>query len=315
MNSKFVCSNVYYWNKREMMLINTEKTIGETIREIRKSLGLTQEDIAEKNVISRSAIAKIEANKMNPSVELLNIILFKLRIEYREFIFIQKDYSLTEREKIIHDFKRLGNSVYKDAAMKLNGEMVNYLAANDDPEIQELHAVLRALTRFQDTQEFHESINEIKFIWDRLKNQDNWHEFDIYLLSHIFFKFEPGDVDTMVTNLLKNVDKYRDFNTNNTLKISLLLNIITYYKYHGMLLQSEKYIEEAYNLASIEKDFRRKLAAMYRQCEVDFVKGNAVQANQKAEQIFQALHTLNEKELYEDWHDEWDKLTKKGPAK
>ncbi|MBC2292920.1 helix-turn-helix domain-containing protein [Listeria booriae] len=289
----------------------SEKTIGETLKEIRCNMGWTQEDLAKKSNISRSAVAKIEANKMNPSVDLLNSIIFNLHMNYREFIFIKNNYTLNDRDKLIHDFKRLGNSVYKDAILQLDADMSTYLSNHDDSQILELHAVLKALNQFQNHQNFNDPTNEIQFIWSRLQNQDNWNEFDIYLLSHIFFKFDPGDVDTMISSLLKNIDKYSDFNTYNTLKISLLLNIITYFKHHGMLLEAEQYIDEAYELATAEKDFRRKLAVMYRQCEVLYIKGQKNMAIEKANKIFQTLELLGEEDLYKDWLDEWGKLIKK----
>lgn len=295
----------------ELMKLVSEKTIGETLKEIRCNMGWTQEDLAKKSNISRSAVAKIEANKMNPSVDLLNSIIFNLHMNYREFIFIKNNYTLNDRDKLIHDFKRLGNSVYKDAILQLDADMSTYLSNHDDPQILELHAVLKALNQFQNHQNFNDPTNEIQFIWSRLQNQDNWNEFDIYLLSHIFFKFDPGDVDTMISSLLKNVDKYSDFNTYNTLKISLLLNIITYFKHHGMLLESEHYIDEAYELATAEKDFRRKLAVMYRQCELLYIKGQKNLAIEKANKIFQTLELLGEEDLYKDWLDEWGKLIKK----
>ncbi|HFK0721837.1 TPA: helix-turn-helix domain-containing protein, partial [Listeria monocytogenes] len=44
------------------------KTIGEALRDIRKIKGYTQKDIVTKN-LSRSTIAKIETNLINPSYD------------------------------------------------------------------------------------------------------------------------------------------------------------------------------------------------------------------------------------------------------
>jgi transcriptional regulator with XRE-family HTH domain len=44
-------------------------TLGEKIKEARKQCGLTQEQLAEKMLLSRSAIAKWESDKGLPDVE------------------------------------------------------------------------------------------------------------------------------------------------------------------------------------------------------------------------------------------------------
>lgn len=46
--------------------------IGESIRKIRESRGLTQEQLGEKMNISRSTISKIESGKFNLSIDYLS---------------------------------------------------------------------------------------------------------------------------------------------------------------------------------------------------------------------------------------------------
>jgi transcriptional regulator with XRE-family HTH domain len=55
-------------------------TIGEKIREARKSAGLTQEQIAEKLMVSRQAITKWEADKGIPDVENLKSLASLLNV-------------------------------------------------------------------------------------------------------------------------------------------------------------------------------------------------------------------------------------------
>lgn len=59
-------------------------TIGEKIKEARKSAGLTQEQIAEKLMVSRQAITKWESDKGIPDVENLKAIstLLNVSIDY-----------------------------------------------------------------------------------------------------------------------------------------------------------------------------------------------------------------------------------------
>ena len=50
------------------------KSIGERIKEARKSAGLTQLDLAKKTELSRSYIGDIEKDRYNPSVSTLQLI-------------------------------------------------------------------------------------------------------------------------------------------------------------------------------------------------------------------------------------------------
>lgn len=52
--------------------------IGESIRNIRESRGLTQEQLGEKMNISRSTISKIESGKFNLSIDYLSKFAFFL---------------------------------------------------------------------------------------------------------------------------------------------------------------------------------------------------------------------------------------------
>lgn len=66
-----------------------EKTVGEIIREARKSAGMTQEEVAEKLGISRSVIAKYETGAISPTIDRLIEIMDAIGIQFN--ISIQKE--------------------------------------------------------------------------------------------------------------------------------------------------------------------------------------------------------------------------------
>ncbi|HFK6356816.1 TPA: helix-turn-helix domain-containing protein, partial [Listeria monocytogenes] len=80
------------------------KTIGEALRDIRKIKGYTQKDIVTKN-LSRSTIAKIETNLINPSYDRIVIFCSKIGVSLEEVIYYQHDYSVSEKDKLIHEFR------------------------------------------------------------------------------------------------------------------------------------------------------------------------------------------------------------------
>ena len=67
-------------------------TLGEKIKEARKQCGLSQEQLAEKVAVSRSAVAKWEANNGLPDVENLKALA--------QFLSVSVDYLLNDGEAI-----------------------------------------------------------------------------------------------------------------------------------------------------------------------------------------------------------------------
>ncbi|MEM5627506.1 helix-turn-helix transcriptional regulator [Bacillus wiedmannii] len=79
-----------------------ETMIGEKIKNIRKKLGLTQEDLAGEN-LSRGMISLIERNQTTPTIRTLNHIAPKLGISVSELLedTYQSDIPLKNEENII----------------------------------------------------------------------------------------------------------------------------------------------------------------------------------------------------------------------
>ena len=60
------------------------KILGKRIQKVRKSVGLTQEELAEKVNVSRAYIGYIEQARNTPSLELLQKIARALRVDMKE---------------------------------------------------------------------------------------------------------------------------------------------------------------------------------------------------------------------------------------
>ena len=64
--------------------IMSENTLGERIKSLRRKAGLTQLNLAYRIYISESYIALIEANKRNPSTDVINALaeVFHVSVDY-----------------------------------------------------------------------------------------------------------------------------------------------------------------------------------------------------------------------------------------
>ena len=59
------------------------KELGNTIKERRKLLGITQQDLADLADVNINTVIRIEGNKINPSIEVINSIAEILGMELK----------------------------------------------------------------------------------------------------------------------------------------------------------------------------------------------------------------------------------------
>lgn len=71
---------VYLQQNNSIMLI---KELGNTIKERRKLLGITQQDLADLADVNINTVIRIEGNKINPSIEVVNSIAQILGMELK----------------------------------------------------------------------------------------------------------------------------------------------------------------------------------------------------------------------------------------
>ncbi|MEE9723472.1 helix-turn-helix domain-containing protein [Listeria seeligeri] len=280
------------------------KTIGEALRDIRKIKGYTQNEIVTTN-LSRSTIAKIETNLINPSYDRITIFCKQIGINLEEAIYYQHNYSVSEKEKLIHEFRNLNNSIYKDPINKLISDLDNYLLLDNDLQIIELKAILKAITIFTETDNTELARKEVLFIWERLEKQDEWFHFDILILAYIIFVFEDETLENVANKLMSEIDKFSYFVNYKRLKLGLVLNLALFLKFAGKMDQTIKYIDTGIQLATEIDNLSIKYLAYHRKAEYLLYKGDvehALNLHNKALSFFELIEDEN---MYKDLKSDW----------
>ncbi|WP_270993301.1 helix-turn-helix domain-containing protein [Listeria seeligeri] len=280
------------------------KTIGEALRDIRKIKGYTQNEIVTTN-LSRSTIAKIETNSINPSYDRITIFCKQIGISLEEAIYYQHNYSVSEKEKLIHEFRNLNNSIYKDPINKLISDLDNYLLLDNDLQIIELKAILKAITIFTETDNTELARKEVLFIWERLEKQDEWFHFDILILAYIIFVFEDETLENVANKLMSEIDKFSYFVNYKRLKLGLVLNLALFLKFAGKMDQTIKYIDTGIQLATEIDNLSIKYLAYHRKAEYLLYKGDvehALNLHNKALSFFELIEDEN---MYNDLKSDW----------
>lgn len=119
--------------------------LGKRITSLRKQAGLTQEELAKKLNVSRSALSQYELGTRDPNYELL--------IKIANFFEVTTDYLLTGKELNSSSNPHKGDLM--DQALKVLDSPETFIAASDGkitPEMQEyvLEYILEELKKNKD---------------------------------------------------------------------------------------------------------------------------------------------------------------------
>ncbi|EGC3029967.1 helix-turn-helix domain-containing protein [Listeria monocytogenes] len=285
-------------------MLNMDKSIGEALRDIRKIKGYTQNEIVTTN-LSRSTIAKIETNLINPSYDRITIFCKQIGISLDEVIYYQHNYSVSEKEKLIHEFRNLNNSIYKNPINKLISELDSYLLIDNDLQIIELKAILKAITIFTETDNVELARKEVLFIWERLEKQDEWFHFDILILAYIIFVFEDETLENVANKLMREIDKFSYFVNYKRLKLGLVLNLALFLKFAGKMDQTIKYIDIGIQLATDIDNLSIKYLAYHRKAEYLLYNGHVEQAFNLHNKALSFFEFIEDESMYEDLKNDW----------
>ncbi|HEL9522362.1 TPA: helix-turn-helix domain-containing protein [Listeria monocytogenes] len=289
--------------------MNETKTIGEALRDIRKIKGFTQNEIVTTN-LSRSTIAKIETNLMNPTYNRILIFCKQINVSLEEVIYYQHNYSVDEKQKLIYEFRNLNNSIYKDPINKLISDLDDFLQKDNDLQIEELKAILKAISIFTETESVDLARKEVEFIWQRLEKQDEWFHHDILILAHIIFVFENETLEIVANKLMSEIDKFSYFINYKRLKMGLVFNLALFLKFADRMDKTIDYIEIGIQLASDIDNLPIKYLGYHRKAEYLQYIGEREQAKSLHQTALSFFKFIDDVEMYNDLKNDWKKFHK-----
>ncbi|HEE1769414.1 TPA: helix-turn-helix transcriptional regulator, partial [Listeria monocytogenes] len=126
---------------------------GSELKNIRKTLGISQRELSNDGIIvSKSSLQRIENDKQTPSVDIASLLLQRLDISSPEMEYRLNNFSLSEKEKLINEFREIGSSANVAGINSLLIKMKNFLQSNYSAYISNLILILESLTLFQEEQ-------------------------------------------------------------------------------------------------------------------------------------------------------------------
>ncbi|HEM2287898.1 TPA: helix-turn-helix transcriptional regulator, partial [Listeria monocytogenes] len=182
---------------------------GSELKNIRKTLGISQRELSNDGIIvSKSSLQRIENDKQTPSVDIASLLLQRLDISSPEMEYRLNNFSLSEKEKLINEFREIGSSANVAGINSLLIKMKNFLQSNYSAYISNLILILESLTLFQEEQSFENARKIVTPIWQSLEKRDEWLYKDILLISNIIYMFDGETFLNMKNRLLFFINKY-----------------------------------------------------------------------------------------------------------
>jgi len=257
---------------------------GETFKFLRNSRQISQKDII-KNNLSRTTISKFENNKIMLSMSNFDYLLNSIDVSFEEFNFIKNDYSYTGKEQIIYLFNNIFSNSDLDSLDNLITLCDIYLDNNFSKSIKCIRSTLYVLKYVEDS-----SNNKLSClskiyaadIWEELSTVDSWTILDIKIINCCLHFFDPDTYSLISKQLVKSLDKYKDFSNIILLESSIYLNLTCLY-----LLQQDK--ETAFNFSE------KALNSSYQSKRIDYIAISLIRhgllSNQE-EQVNEGLNLL-----------------------
>ncbi|MBC1534020.1 helix-turn-helix domain-containing protein [Listeria seeligeri] len=286
------------------------KTIGRALRDIRKIKGMTQNDIVTTN-LTRSSIAKIETDKVNPSYGTITTFANQLGVSLEEVLYYQNNYMIPEKEKIIYEFRNLRLSSYDNPIIILIEKIDLYLEKYKDIQIIELKAVLEASQIFTLTDNVELARKKVDFIWERLEKQDEWFYFDVLLLSNIIYVFDSEIIVDVGMKIMKEIEKFSYNVQSKRLKMSIALNLGLFLKIADKMDLAIEFIEMGIELAKQNEDLVVEYLAYYRKSEFLLYKGHFKEAEKLYNKSVQFYEFIGNQIMLKDIKNDWLNYNKK----
>lgn len=231
------------------------KSYRQVLKELREGRGISQEELANLNIISASQISNYEREKSHLTVEkflglldyfnmpldifqqLLGEPIVNFREEIRLVSLARERRSLRELERLKADFKEKQKSI---------------------PRYTQLILLIEVYTSIiQGTVIGERGIKDLKNYFDNEQGDDY---FRIVLFTNVFFLFEPEYVESKVRRLERKIKLYTRLSKEFNKEVQFYLNLINFYIKHNYFNRAKLTIQTlkielsgSYNVYEIEK--------------------------------------------------------------
>lgn len=208
---------------------------GAVYKDIRCSKHISQEKVCQ-DVISRSNLSRIEANKIVPSFETMDHLLRQINMTFDEFQYICHLYHHSQREEILLLEKQKIFLKSVDELIDFQKKCETYLKQNpSDIPVQNILKRLNIVLSIRKSGPSQKSKELSQLAWNDIKNQDIWYKSDLELIVVILLALPLEAVITICDEVLVRLKDYQDYIEIIPIKYNLLANLSSVFLWNNLM--------------------------------------------------------------------------------
>ena len=205
-------------------------THGELIRQVRLDKGLTQKNVYA-GIISKSFAIKFEKGKHNVAAPLLLEILDRISMDIDEFLFVHRNYHLTDQSAYTVRYAKHSNSHNLSELRRMLSEFITQSDSSPISKVRvaEVRSRIRLIEHLTDTGDYDPSVilpKDRQTIVDYLTNLHTWTLQEIQLFANNLELITPELQLVFFRTLSKSLNQYADYDRGRDIYCGLLLNLI-----------------------------------------------------------------------------------------
>ncbi|MGY3779320.1 Rgg/GadR/MutR family transcriptional regulator [Isobaculum melis] len=281
---------------------------GMSLKKMRIEREMSQNEVTN-NQISRSLIAKIENDDVNPSVDKFRIMLQQLNVSFEEFFYINDSYNLADFEKFKKKFFSVASNSNKDVLYDLLRECDDMIEVQKNTALTEIKAIIMAMVEISNN-DYDMASKLVKPIWKRISKIEVWSLFDIHLINYILFLFPVSLAVEIVNQAIKSLRKYDDYLDNRMQEMKLKINLtLIMIKNNEVSSSTLRYLDEVIQESKKENNSLYYIVALFRKgvCRVITGDGEGIEDIENSLSLCKMFDDVNlyngllkEKEVYLD---------------
>lgn len=280
----------------EKNYLSLDHLSGKLLREIRESKGYTQQYVSQ-GIMRQSTYSKIEREETEPSASKLFMILERLEVSVGEFLFIQGEYTHTEKGNIVYAF--INRKYHLPKVLRaLKKDVDRYLDKNDDVLIKDIQSIYNGLIILSSTRDIKLARRFVEPVWNRIESFNEWRLTEIYLVNNIMYFFQAESAIHITNRAITQLEKYTDYSMSTTLRFNFKFNLIYLLldkkMYHQALIELESLIPYAKELKKHDM-----LAVCYTRQGVAMIKSGQDSGQYWIDKGMHMLEVIEEFELKE----------------
>ncbi|KGL38509.1 hypothetical protein EP56_15195 [Listeriaceae bacterium FSL A5-0209] len=283
------------------------KTIGETIKEIRKMKGFTQSDFTD---FSQPSIASIEKSNRSISINKLNSILADFKMTLREFEYIRNEYQLSKTDELFYDFASVKSSIYADKGQIIIDKLGKHIAQNpSDFVVYCLFIIEDVFVKISQQNTYEVDSPESFQIWSILYGRAAWSYQEIFIMSKLFYVFPEILAFKVIARIEREMAPYLDFLREINFDTTFYVNVGKYLIHKNNLKKAKEYLKKAAILAKkqdkiiVEIDVKAHLAI------IEYLNGDE-NAQYEVEECINKFIVIDRELLSVDLKNDWNTFFK-----